>query len=366
MPSTILVVEDDPIIREVSEATLGGEGYRVVSVQDGEEALEVLPRVRPDLILSDVRMPRCDGFELLRRVRRDRHHCSTPFVIMSAKAETSDQRMGMSLGADDYLTKPYMAADLLRTIEVRLARVALVNDRLRLQRHFLTRVLPHELRTPLAGIIGYADLMVLQGESGCTLTAGDLVDYGQNLGRAGQRLLSIAEDFSLWAWLESETGGQSPGGGTGLRQTQITAEVLRHWCGECASRYGRAGELLIEGPPTTVRVPAEGLQRVIAHLVENALKFSLPGAGVRVSIGGAELACEIRVTDSGRGMSEADLERFGMMRQFDRGKFEQQGIGMGLGLAQKFAQLGGGDFTLVRNLPGPGMTACLKLVRTAG
>ena len=75
---------------------------------------------------------------------------------------------------------------------------------------------------------------------------------------------------------------------------------------------------------------------------------------------------EIRVTDGGRGMSEAELERFGVMRQFGREKFEQQGIGMGLGLARNFAQRGGGNFALVRNVPGPGMTACLTLVRSAG
>jgi CheY-like chemotaxis protein len=214
LPSTILLAEDDPLIREVTEQTLQSVGYRVVSVQDGQEAIEALQRVRPDLILSDVRMPRIDGFELLQRVRSDHDYRATPFIIMSAKAETSDQRMGMSLGADDYVTKPYLSADLLKTIEVRLARASLVNDRLRHHQQFLMRVLPHELRTPLSGIIGYADLMVLLGESGDTLTGKDLVDYGQNIGRSGQRLLGIAEDFSLWSWLESaKASGQRDDGG---------------------------------------------------------------------------------------------------------------------------------------------------------
>ncbi len=366
LPSTILLAEDDPLIREVTEQTLQSVGYRVVSVQDGQDAIEALQRVRPDLILSDVRMPRTDGFELLQRVRSDHDYRATPFIIMSAKAETSDQRMGMSLGADDYVTKPYLSEDLLKTIEVRLARASVVNDRLRHHQQFLMRVLPHELRTPLSGIIGYADLMVLLGESGDTLTGKDLVDYGQNIGRSGQRLLGIAEDFSLWSWLESAKDAQTPDGGANLKQTQITAEAVRHWCEKAVSQYGRAHDLSIEGPPATVRVPAEGLERVVAHLVENALKFSLPGAGVLVKIGVSAEVCEIRVTDYGRGMSEAELESFGVMRQFGREKFEQQGIGMGLGLAWNFALLGGGDFALVRNVPGPGMTACLKLVRGAG
>lgn len=366
LPSTILLAEDDQLIREVTEQTLQSAGYRVVSVCDGQEAIEALPRVRPDLILSDVRMPRCDGFELLQRVRSDNDHRSTPFIIMSAKAETSDQRMGMSLGADDYVTKPYLSTDLLKTIEVRLARAALVNDRLIHHQQFLMRVLPHELRTPLAGIIGYADLMVLLGESGDTLTGKDLVDYGQNIGRSGQRLLGIAEDFSLWSWLESakDEGLQDAGGK--LKVAQISAAMLRHWCKKIVEQCGRADDLSIEGLSATVRVPEEGLERVIVHLVDNALKFSLPGSRVQVNIVVSANACEIRVIDQGRGMSEVELERFGVMRQFGRSKFEQQGIGMGLGLARNFAQLGEGDFRLVRNAPEPGMTACLKLVRAPG
>ena len=171
-------------------------------------------------------------------------------------------------------------------------------------------------------------------------------------------MLSLAEDFSLWSWLEAAKGERQPDGGAKLRQTQITAEAVRHWCENGAARYGRAGDLSIEGQPVTVMVPEEGLERVVAHLVENALKFSLPGARVLVKIGESAQAGEIRVTDGGRGMSEAELEVFGVMRQFGREKFEQQGIGMGLGLARNFA--------LVRNVPGPGLTACLTLMRAAG
>ena len=366
LPRIILVAEDDPLIREITEDTLRSAGYRVVSVEDGQEALEALPRVRPDLILSDVRMPRCDGFELLRRVRRDHDHRTTPFIIMSAKAESSDQRMGMSLGADDYVLKPYLPVDLLKTIEVRMARVALVNDRLSHQQRFLTRVLPHELRTPLSGIIGYADLMVLLGESGDTLTAKELVDYGPNIGRSGQRLLGVAKNFALWAWLESAKHEPTPDGVAKLRKTQITTEVLRRWCEDSVAQYGRADDLEIACQVATVMVPEEGLERVIANLVENALKFSLPGERVLVKIVESAQTCEIQVTDYGRGMSEEDLAKFGVMRQFNREKYEQQGLGMGLALAQNFARLGGGDFTLVRNVPGPGMTAGLKLVRGAG
>jgi two-component system sensor histidine kinase/response regulator len=364
-PATILVVEDDPLIREVAAEILRKEGYRVVAVEDGAAALEELPTVRPELILSDVRMPRCDGFELLRQVRRDPAFRHTPFIIISAKAEASDQRMGMSLGADDYVTKPFLGVDLLKTIELRLAGAALLSETLHQQQRFLTRVLPHELRTPLAGIIGYADLMVLMGESGDTLTAKDLVDYGQSIGRSGMRLLRMAQDLTLWAFLESASSSLKTSGRDELRKTQVTAEALRQWGQKCTSKYGRECDLSIEAQSVTVMVPEDSLDCVFEHLVENALKFSLPGSGIMVKMVLSERACEIRVTDHGRGMSEADLEAIGAMRQFERDKFEQQGLGMGLALARVFARVSGGEFTLTRNVETSGMTAVLKLQRAA-
>jgi signal transduction histidine kinase len=321
----------------------------------------VLKQMQPDLILSDVRMPRCDGFEFLQRVRRDPANLATPFIIMSAKADTADQRMGMSLGADDYVTKPYNPDDLLKTIAARLARAALVNDVLQQQQRFLTRVLPHELRTPLTGIIGYAELMVSVGGAGETLSSAELLDYGRNLGRSGHRLLRVAEDFSLWSWLESTGFAVRAGRKQVPVPTALTAGMLQEWGRESAELYGRERDLLVDATAATVLVPGEGLDRVVAHLIDNAFKFSLPGSPVQVSGRCHGSDYHLTVEDRGRGMSEADLANIGMMRQFGRERFEQQGIGMGLVLARSFAQLCGGSFQLTRHPGGVGMAALLRL-----
>ncbi len=365
VPSTILFAEDDELVRQIAEETLRGAGYRVVAVGDGVEALEALRKVRPDLILSDVRMPRCDGFEFLQRVRRDPVNLATPFIIMSAKADTADQRMGMSLGADDYVTKPYKSEDLLKTIAVRLERAALINDILQQQQRFLTRVLPHELRTPLTGIIGYADLMMSVGESGEALTPAELVDYGRNLSRSGHRLLRVAEDFSLWSWLESCSFAVRSGREQEQKSVALSAAMMRQWSRDSAEHYGRDHDFLVEMEDTSLLVPGEGLERVVAHLIDNAFKFSLPGTLVYVTGHGDGANYNITVSDRGRGMNDDDLANIGVMRQFGRERFEQQGIGMGLVLARSFAQLGGGQFQISRNPEGAGMAARLTLPRPA-
>jgi signal transduction histidine kinase len=298
-------------------------------------------------------------------VRRDPANVVTPFIIMSAKADTSDLRMGMSLGADDYVTKPYHPIDLLKTIAARLARSALVNDILQQQQRFLTRVLPHELRTPLTGIIGHAELMMSIGDAGETLTSAELLDYGRNLGRSGHRLLRVAEDFSLWSWLESSSFAARAGRKQVPVPTALAAGMLREWGRESAELYGRERDQLVEAANATVLLPGEGLDRVVAHLIDNAFKFSLPGSPVQVlgrCLGPDYL---ITVEDRGRGMNEEELASIGMMRQFGRERFEQQGIGMGLVLARAFAQLSGGAFQLARNIGSPGMCAQLSLPLSA-
>ncbi len=358
---TILLAEDDDLVRQIAGETLRESGYTVVAVRDGVEALEALGQAAPDLILSDVRMPRCDGFEFLQRVRRDPVNLAIPFIIMSAKADTTDQRMGMSLGADDYVTKPYKAEDLLRTIAVRLERAARVKDLLQQQQRFLTLVLPHELRTPLTGIIGYADLMVTLGESGEMLSAVDLLEFGRNLARSGHRMLGVANDLALWSWLESRAMDARSGGKPLRKPVKLTEEMIKNWSSVSAELYGRASDVRIYMESATLLAAGEGLDRVVGHLIDNALKFSLPGSLVKVTGRVAGLNYEIEVSDRGRGMSDAELASIGPLRQFGRERFEQQGMGMGLVLARSFAQLGGGSFEVRRNLEGGGTYARLTL-----
>lgn len=360
-PSTILFVEDDVLVREIATETMREAGYEVVALPDGEAAMQALATVQPDLILSDVRMPRCTGFELLQRVRSDPTYKPTPFIFMSAKADTADQRHGMSLGADDYVTKPYLPEDLLKTIEVRLARSSMFNEAIRRQQQFLSRVLPHELRTPLTGVMGYADLMIEIGRAGESLSAEELVEYGTNLQSSAQRLQRVAEDFSLWSWLEAQFEALRNRKTAALVESTVVWAELAPSIDVIVEQLGRKRDLSHEVQSAIVTVPAEGLVRVVQHLVENALKFSLPASPVRVT--GTRLVdrYEIAIRDEGRGMSEEEVEWVGMLCQFRREQYEQQGLGVGLALARNFARLAGGDFIISRNHPDPGVTVRLVL-----
>ena len=120
----ILVIEDNPQIARSLETILGLEGFEVTLAVNGPDGVDAALRLRPDLILCDVMMPGFDGHEVLRRVRSDASAGLTPFIFVTARAERNDQRTGMTLGADDYLTKPFSRGELLDAVRSRLERTA--------------------------------------------------------------------------------------------------------------------------------------------------------------------------------------------------------------------------------------------------
>jgi len=121
---TVLLIEDNDDMRRNIATILEMENYRVVACADGRAGLARAREAAPDIILCDVMMPELDGFDVIREIRADARLGNTPFIFLTARGEKRDIREGMSLGADDYLTKPATVTDLLSAIEVRLARSA--------------------------------------------------------------------------------------------------------------------------------------------------------------------------------------------------------------------------------------------------
>jgi DNA-binding response OmpR family regulator len=121
MPKTILAVDDHANVRALLKDYLSENGFRVITAADGAEALMVASRERPDLILLDVMMPNLDGFEFM-KVFRKRHNI--PIIMLTARVAESDKVVGLELGADDYVTKPFGMHELLARIRAVLRRTS--------------------------------------------------------------------------------------------------------------------------------------------------------------------------------------------------------------------------------------------------
>ena len=120
MAATILVVEDDPAVSLALEVALKGEGYTVLLAATGDKGLEIGLAQAPDLLILDVRLPGIDGFELLRRLRAG--GSKAPVIILTARDEEVDTILGLELGADDYMTKPFRVRELLSRVKSQLRR----------------------------------------------------------------------------------------------------------------------------------------------------------------------------------------------------------------------------------------------------
>ncbi|MBD3730577.1 MAG: response regulator [Sphingomonadales bacterium] len=110
---TVLIADDEPLMRELLEFRLGQRNFRVVTAADGREALERLEDADPDAIVLDAMMPVHDGFEVLRRMRGSEKHAKTPVIMLTARRGEKDVVGALELGANDYLVKPFMPEELL-------------------------------------------------------------------------------------------------------------------------------------------------------------------------------------------------------------------------------------------------------------
>lgn len=118
----VLLIEDNKEVRENTAEILELAGYEVVTASDGKHGVEEVKKSVPDLIICDIMMPVLDGYGVLHLLNKNSHTSSIPFIFLTAKAERSDMRKGMEMGADDYITKPFDKIELLNAVESRLRK----------------------------------------------------------------------------------------------------------------------------------------------------------------------------------------------------------------------------------------------------
>ena len=124
--SKILVIEDEPMVRVGLEDNLAVEGYEVIACEDGEKGLQAFRDLKPDLVILDIMMPGMDGLEVCRRIRA--HDDGTPIILLTARSTEIDKVVGLEVGADDYLTKPFGMRELAARVKAHLRRSSTITN----------------------------------------------------------------------------------------------------------------------------------------------------------------------------------------------------------------------------------------------
>ncbi|MCB9459345.1 MAG: hybrid sensor histidine kinase/response regulator [Anaerolineaceae bacterium] len=356
----ILVIDDSQELLDDIIETLGIEDYEAQGATSGQEGIRLAHEIRPDLIVCDIMMPGMDGYEVLRSLRSDPSTAVIPFIFLTALTSRSDRRQGMSLGADDFVTKPFAVDELLSSIETQIRKRKELNDlaeeHLAELRNTIVTALPHELYTPLNTIIGFADMLQLEAD---TIKPDQIISWSQLIRDAADRLLRLNENFLYYARLRLALTAPDSAESFGKSYVEFPDLVVSEAVRSQVARANRLNDLQIDlADVSRIKCSSENFNKVIAELISNALKFSETGQIIKVSSRIEDNKYLLQVHDGGRGMEGNIAERIGLYRQFDRSLYEQQGMGMGLAIVQSIMQLCDGRLSIETH-PGEGFTVCL-------
>src|SRR3984893_13323881 len=203
-PPSILVVDDDPVVREVMRTTLENDGFAVIEASDGMEGCRLYEEHHPDLLLVDIMMPHMDGYALCRELRRHPESAYVPILVVTSLDDLSSIAHAYDAGATDFMSKPanwailnYRVRYILRAEELRRNQDRLIAAREvaeavnRAKSEFLANM-SHELRTPLNAIIGFSGMI---NASVFGPLDDKYVEYANIIGASGRHLLAIINDI---------------------------------------------------------------------------------------------------------------------------------------------------------------------------
>lgn len=340
--AVVLVVEDDIHLLEGIRDILGLDGYDVLTAENGLRALEVLeshPGV-PDLIVSDIMMPKMDGIQFLKEIRKQERLFTIPFIFLTARGERPDVHRGLRLGVDDYIVKPYDPQDLLVKIESRLERHRVLDDLHKtglsaLKRQILT-MLNHEFRTPLTFVVAYAEMLRNPGEH--KLTEKDVTSYVDGISVGAERLRNLIENFITLVELETGSARNTYDWRSGMiaNAEQIFVDAQER----VPTLIRRQVKLEIAPNLPLFAGDSEYLSIAIAQLLSNADKFSPKDTPIEAGIQHHNGEIIFWVRDYGRGIPPAEVENiWKSFYQIDRALNEDQGAGAGLAIVDGIVQL---------------------------
>jgi len=360
----ILVIDDEEWLREMIYLALKQRGFEVIEASNGADGIEKARQELPDLILCDINMEKVDGYLTLASLRNEAPTAAIPFILMTGLADNAGMRHGMELGADDYLAKPFTTDALYAAVEARLKKAQTVRDeaerKLANLRDNISLMMPHEMRTPLNGILSNAELLA---HSAGTLKTPEIAEIGQEIYKSSQRLERLIENFLIYAQLELIAADPQNVNALRIGKTDHSDSLIRERAMAQASQTNRTKDLSLQVIDLPVPMSAEYLAKITEELVQNAFKFSDPGTPVVVTLKEAFSNIVFSVSNQGRGFSTDQVARIGAYMQFERKMNEQQGLGLGLTIAKRLVELHGGALS-IEGKKGEGATVVAKLPKT--
>ncbi len=343
MQETILIVEDEEDVAEMIRYNLEKESYRTVVAYSGAEALKAAEAHAPDLVLLDILLPDLSGWEVCRILRDSTENHSIPIVMLTALSSEEARIKGLTLGADDFVTKPFSIKELLLRIRNMIDRQHALRRVLKKEKEkdLSLKYLVHELKNSVTVIGGFSALAIRKK---------DPENYLERIAAVAKHADSLLNDASLLSRLETSEGS--------LPMDSMDIGALIE---EVVDSYGDlAKQRQIEIALTNQTSPkvlgnATAIRQVLINLISNALKFSRAGGTVWISVTEDAQGAHLKVKDQGCGIAPKDLPRI-----FDRfyraaGSEHIKGAGAMAGKLSVESTLGAGSTFTASLHPAPAM-----------
>lgn len=348
MSASILVVEDDIAMRDGIREILELAGYTVSVASNGKEALELLEKAPPALIISDIMMPEMDGYRFYERVREDTKWLAVPFVFLTAKGEPADVLRGKSMGVDDYLVKPFEAEELLVVVRSKLERMRQLQETTRRQIELLSEQLTradrmatvgqlvtefaHEIRNPLTAITSYAQFVQRRMARREPEAAQDM----ERIVHQAKRIDKLAKDILEYARQEPLE----------IRLTDIhylLDEVLV-FISFHLQKLGIVVETHYDPNVPAMSVDPDQLEQVLLNIIFNAACSMDRGGDLTVATAwlddGEIPTVRISFTDTGVGIPAENIPH--LFEPYFTTRPPGQGTGLGLYICQNIVEKHGG------------------------
>jgi signal transduction histidine kinase len=333
-PGRVLIVEDEEELAELLEFNLRRQGFVTSIAYDGLSACRLIGSEEPELILLDLNLPDIDGWEICRMIRSQpaMKNAQVPIIMLTAMGTPADRVRGIELGADIYLSKPYSIKEVLlqvRQLITRRRRQQEMEDELGQLQETMEKenawqqMLFHELRNQLLVISGYSFRLESKHQD---LNLQTSQEYLKAINRSSNYLNELAEEFMIIRQLESGNGQLPMTPADPLRLLEKIVELFQPH----AQNQGKSLKLHSQAAsPQPLNQTAFKL--ILSSLLENAIKYSRTGGRIEVHLGPTATGLEIRVDDSGPGITPDDLER--IFDKFYRSPtLDDKLTGTGLGL----------------------------------
>jgi two-component system sensor histidine kinase/response regulator len=334
---TILVVDDNADNLDLLEKRFRSMGYNVATARDGEEALERVAQLSPDLVILDVMMPRMDGFEACHRLKSDPATRRIPVILLTARKEVPDKVKGFHTGADDYVTKPFNPRELVARVEALLDRRSSEQRQATAEKlgalGLMAEGVAHEVRNPMVTIGGFARriLKTAPPDSQVHEYAGHIVKEVERLEQMVDAILRY-KNIVVRPYDPVDVGAAAR---AVLEESELDCK-----------RLGVTAEVRIPAEPLEVEGDEENLKLALRHLVRNALDaMDEKGGRLTVSAGRSPRDFEkvqVEIADTGRGIPKADLPH--VFDPFFTSKVE--GAGIGLTMVHHIVTRHGGEVSL--------------------